>query len=88
MNRELSGKWFFCLLVSIVLCCGLLAPAGYAQDAKIKAMTMRIAHGAPTSDPRHLGALEIKKVFGDGIQGKDESRCFPRGTTRRGSGFN
>jgi tripartite ATP-independent transporter DctP family solute receptor len=79
MNRELRGKWFFCLLVSIVLCCGFLAPAGYAQDAKIKAMTMRIAHGAPTSDPRHLGALEIKKYLETQSKGKMKVDVFPAG---------
>jgi tripartite ATP-independent transporter DctP family solute receptor len=79
MKSRSNGKWFFCLFVIGLLGCGLLIPAGYAEDAKIKGMSMRIAHGAPTSDPRHLGSLEIKKILEAESKGKIKVDVFPAG---------
>ncbi len=79
MNRETCGKWFICLFVMGFFWCSLLTPVGYAQDAKTKGMSMRIAHGAPPSDPRHLGALEIKKIVEAGSKGKIKVDVFPAG---------
>ena len=73
--RRLAGG----IALGLGLAGSLLTPAGYAQDAKIKGMSMRIAHGAPTSDPRHLGALEIKKILEAESKGKIKVDVFPAG---------
>jgi len=79
MKRGPGAKWFFCLFVGSLFLCGLAIPSGYTQDAGIKAMSMRIAHGAPPSDPRHLGALEIKKYLEAESKGKIKVDVFPAG---------
>ena len=79
MKKEQCGKLFFCLFVTGLLCFSLLTPAGYAGEANIKGMTMRIGHGAPASDPRHLGALEIKKYLEAESKGKIKVDVFPAG---------
>lgn len=67
------------LLALGVLFWGLTNQEARAQESKIKGMSMRIAHAAPTTDPRHLGALEIKKVLERESKGKIKVDVFPAG---------
>lgn len=48
-------------------------------NAAFAAEIIRYAHGAPTEDPRHLSALEFKRVIEEETKGKYSVQIFPAG---------
>jgi C4-dicarboxylate-binding protein DctP len=67
-----------CLAFNILFF-GLMNSEVCAQDSKIKSMSVRIGHAAPTTDPRHLGAVEIKRVLEAESKGMIKVDVFPAG---------
>ena len=77
MKKMYQGV-FVCLALSLIFWV-LPNPDAIAQDSKVKSMAIRIGHAAPTTDPRHLGAVEIKRVLEGESKGKIKVDVFPAG---------
>ena len=66
-------------IVGLLAFGGVMTWAVQAQAADYKKMTIRIAHVAPPTDPRHLGAMEMKKLLEGESKGNFKVDVYPAG---------
>lgn len=77
MNRRVLSGSFMSLAITLALICGLALCPAVAIGSDYKPMTIKISHGAPTGDPRHIGALKMKEVIEKESGGKIKVDIYP-----------
>lgn len=78
MSFKKISKLFILLFVILLVMAGFGGPQA-AAETEYKEMSMIVAHQAPVDDPRHLGAMEIKRIIEEESGGKITVDVFPAG---------